>query len=130
MQIVRNDHSWHIADGSQTLQESLESLARQSGYRVADLSRHLGITEQHLRRLFHRDVGIPIKEWLRCERMMIARRMLNCDMDPSEISNSLGFTYPNSFSREFKTIYEMTVSDYLKTRQRRFEQWMEMSRHS
>ena len=90
MQIVRNDHSWRIEDGSQTLHESLESLARQSGYRVADLSRHVGITEQHLRRLFHRDVGIPIKEWLRCERMMIARRMLNCGFDPSEISNSLG----------------------------------------
>ena len=104
------------------LHDSLEHLAIQKGFRVSEVSNELGVTEQHFRRIFQRDVGIPIKKWMRQERMVIARRMLCCDLPQEFISETLGFAHLNSFQREFKEIYEMTVTDFLKTRKRRIDE--------
>jgi AraC-like DNA-binding protein len=98
---------------------SLNSIAYTCGFRVSEISRILGVTEQHLRRIFFRDVGIPIKCWLRMERMVIARRMLSCGIDVCEASELLSFANPNSFRREFKNIYELSPREFKKIHARR-----------
>ena len=75
------------------------------GYRVGAICQELGMSEQHLRRLFLRDVGLTPKEWMRWERMVVARRMLKWGMDPVEVSEALGFSEASSFRREFRTVY-------------------------
>lgn len=130
MQIARIDQSWRLVIADRIHPTSLEELARRSGFRVIELCRILDVSEQHFRRIFHKDVGIPIKQWMKQERMMIARRMLYCDLSADEITETLGFSHPNSFGREFKQIYQMTVTDFLYTRQRRHEDWLAQSRGS
>ena len=118
MNISRSEHRWRVTAGGDVLHDCLEYLAYQQGYRVASVSQALGITEQHFRRIFQRDVGVPAKEWMKWERMVVARRMLAREMDPLEISDALGFAHANSFRREFRETYEVTVSRFLELRAR------------
>lgn len=122
MKLRRIQHRWRVLSESCVLHDCLEHLVIQKGFRVSEVSSELGVTEQHFRRIFQRDVGIPIKKWMRQERMVIARRMFCCDIPQELISDTLGFAHINSFQREFKAIYEMTVSDFLKTRERRIDE--------
>lgn len=114
MKISRSDFRWCVLADELVLHDSLEALALQAGYRVSPVCRELGITEQHFRRIFQRDVGIPVKEWMRWERMVVARRMLACGILPNDIPGSLGFSHANSFRREFREIYGITVSEFLR----------------
>ena len=62
--------------------------------------------------------------------MVIARRMLCCGVSADEIAETLGFSHPNSFGREFKQIYEMSIKDFLNTRRLRHEDWLAQPRGS
>ena len=114
MRISRSNHRWHVIADDLVLHDCLEALALQQGYRVASVSHELGITEQHFRRIFQRDVGIPVKEWMKWERMVVARRMLQWGIDMMGVSDALGFGHANSFRREFSDVYGTTVTRFLK----------------
>ncbi len=52
-----------------------------------------------------RDVGLPPKEWMSRERMVVARRMLTGGRAPEEVGEVLGFATQNNFRREFRDTY-------------------------
>lgn len=92
----------------------VEEIALKSGYRVSAVSHELRITEQHFRIIFHRDVGIPVKVWMRSERMVVARRMLAGGIPPADLPALLGFSHPNSFRREFCEVYGIPPAKWIK----------------
>ena len=100
------------------MHDCLEVLAYEQGYRVEGVCRELGLEERRFRRMFLRDVGLAPKEWMAWERMVVARRMLGAGRDPLVVSERLGFSHPNSFRREFRTVYGVTVSGFLEIRLR------------
>jgi AraC-like DNA-binding protein len=116
MKLARSDCRWHVIPEDPVFHDCLESLAFRHGYRVACVCRELGVTEQHFRKIFQRDVGIRLKDWMRSERMVVARRMLSAGVSAAEISDLLGFAHTNCFRREFRKTYQVTVRDFLSKR--------------
>lgn len=121
MNLLRSENCWCVIDGGRLAHPNLELLAFQHGYRVGDLSRKLGLTGRHFQRVFLRDVGIRPKEWMRMERMTMARRCLMRGMDPLALSEWLGFAHPNCFRREFSAFYGMTVTRFIELRNFRMD---------
>lgn len=117
-------------DHGMVLHHHLELLAAKCGFRIGDISSHLGISEQHLRRVFSRDVGISIKQWTEEERMVAARKMLLSGVLPENVSEELGFAHINSFRRSFREAYHMTPFEFLRCFHQRNQKFMESGNRS
>ena len=116
MRIARKDFRWRVLGRDHALHDCLETLAYRNGYRVCEVSRRLGLTEQYFRRVFRRDVGLPVKQWMRWERMVAARRLLVRGWDPLLVGSELGFAAAGSFRREFRTVYGVSPWRFLEIR--------------
>lgn len=106
MRIIRDSGRWNILSprfcgGSCCLQR----LALRFGYRVGELCAELCCSERYLRTVFLRDIGLSPKEWMRQERMVVARRLLDGGQDPAAAADHLGFASLNNFRREFQEVY-------------------------
>ncbi len=71
--------------------------------------RLLGITQDHLLRLFKRDVGMTFCQYLRKRRMSQAAKLL-CDlsMPIKRIAPVFGYSDVSNFYRDFKEIHGMS----------------------
>lgn len=127
MRITRSPRGWVLSETKNPSDESLEEVAFRSGFRVKEVCHELRVSEQHLRRIFLRDVGISVKDWLRCERMVRARRMLVAGQTTETIADLLGFSHPNSFRRAFRDVYGVTPAEYLASEARRAIGWTGLS---
>lgn len=116
MRISRADDRWRLLGFEKVVHECLERLAFQQGYRVGGVCDVLGVSETHLRSLFLRDVGLAPKDWMRWERMVVARRMLLWGADVMVVAERLGFSHPNSFRREFREVHGVPPHLFLETR--------------
>jgi AraC-like DNA-binding protein len=110
----RIDESWQVISDDRILHHSLEMLAYKVGYRVVSVCEELGISEQHFRRVFRRDVGVPVKEWMNSERMVVARRKLQAGDRAEDVSKAVGFANLSSFRRAFSGIYGVKLSYFQK----------------
>jgi AraC-like DNA-binding protein len=63
-----------------------------------------------------RDIGLPPKQWMKMERMVVARRKLEGGKTPEEVSKDLGFRSISNFHRQFFNCYEMTATNFLRRR--------------
>ena len=118
MKICRTDFRWRVLAFGHVVHDSLESLAMRQGYRVEGVCQELGLSKAYFREIFIRDVGLTPKEWMQWERMVVARRMLVWGVDPLEISETLGFSHPNSFRREFRVVYGFAPTGFLEVHAR------------
>ena len=118
MRIVRENCCWRILRSNRAEEECLEILAFVEGYRVGSVCDRLGVSEAYFREVFVRDLGLSPKEWMRWERMVVARRLLECGRPPGEVAVLLGFADRNSFRREFRSVYGVSVQGYLRQRAR------------
>ena len=118
MNISRTGCRWRVMEKDRVIHDRLETLALEQGYRVCAVSRKLGLTERHFQRIFVRDVGLTPKDWMQRQRMVMARRMLICGVDPLEVADKLGFSHANSFRREFQAVYGMGPARFVEERRR------------
>jgi len=115
MRIIRKTKTWRVLSPSLGGEGCcLQRLAMQLGYRVGEICGALGCSERYLRAVFLRDVGLSPKEWMRQERMVVARRMLGGGRSPLAVSDSLGFASQNNFRREFQEVYGMSPARWAK----------------
>ena len=119
MRIVRPEMSWRVLSpvwpgGSVCLQR----LTMRCGYRIGELCSELGCSERYLYEVFERNIGLTPKDWMRRERMVVARRMLVGGRDAGEVAESLGFTSKNIFRREFLAFYQVPPLEFQKRRWR------------
>ena len=112
MKIARLDSRWCVLISGRVIHDCLVRLALQQGYRVGAVCRELGRSEPYLREVFLRDLGLTPKDWMRWERMVVARQMLSWGIDPLEVSSALGFAHPNSFRREFGSVHGVSPRRY------------------
>lgn len=118
MRFIRENSRWRILRSNRVEEECLEILAFIEGYRVGSLCGRLGVSEAYFREVFVRDLGLSPKEWMRWERMVVARRLLECERPPHEVAGLLGFADMNSFRREFRQVYGVSAQCYLRQRGR------------
>ncbi len=90
----------------------LTQLAREGGYSMPKLCTRVGVSERHLRRVFEEGIGISPKEWLRQERMVVARNLLRHGSPIKEVAMDLGFTTAKMFSRDFLSFYGVRPTDF------------------
>lgn len=91
---------------------SLSQIARESDYRMAGLCHRINVSERHLRRVFEEGIGISPKEWLRQERMVVARNLLRHGSPIKEVALDLGFSTAKMFSRDFVSFYGVRPTDF------------------
>ncbi len=106
-----------MVDSFTGINHCLERLAFDKGYRVADVCGTLGCSNRYLHTMFVRDIGLPPKQWMTLERMVVARRKLDGGKSVEEVSRDLGFMSMRTFSRQFQQFYQMTPTRYLGKRQ-------------
>lgn len=90
----------------------LERLALGKGYRVSEVCRALGCSSRYLHTLFVRDIGLPPKQWMNLERMVVARRKLEGGKCPKEVALELGFRSEPPFYRQFEKFYQTTPEQF------------------
>ena len=74
---------------------------------------YCNVTAPYLSSLFKKETGMTFKEYIRIEKMNIAAKMLN-DEEYSilEIANALSISSSSAFSVQFRSVYNMTPSEY------------------
>ncbi len=87
-------------------------LARISGFRAANLARHLGISQRQVERYVRRHFNRTPQQWLRELRMAKAGELTAVMHSVKEIAYALGFQQVSSFCREFKSYHGVTCSEY------------------
>lgn len=64
--------------------------------------------------------GLAPKDWLRRERMVVARRMITGGQPPQEVAGTLGFSSPNNFRREFLVYHQVGPLEF---RRKSWAEW-------
>ncbi len=90
----------------------LTKVALEGRFNATELCTRLGVSERNLRRIFDNGLGIGAKEWLRQERMVVARNVLREGIPVKEVASQLGFANYKNLNREFVTFYGVTPSEY------------------
>ncbi len=112
VEIVQKDGRILVLLARSPIPLSLNQLARECDYRLAKLCDRIGVSERHLRRVFHDGLGIAPKDWLRQERMVAARSLLGEGSPVKEVAIDLGFTTAKMLSRDFQLFYGVRPTDF------------------
>ena len=83
------------------------------GVRVGELADQLGLTPQYLSKLFKKEVGMNISDFIMAKRINAAENMLKfSDYDPIDIGNYLCFSSHSHFIACFKKHTGLTPKQY------------------
>lgn len=89
--------------------------------RVDDIADQIGISKEYLLKLFRKEEGITVREYITRTKMEAAANMLKySDRHVGEISDYLAFDSVSYFSRTFTKIYGMPPKEYRKKYSRLF----------
>jgi AraC-like DNA-binding protein len=114
VEIIQKDGRILVRFARDTFPVALTKIAREGRFNATELCTRLGVSERNLRRIFESGLGIGAKEWLRQERMVVARNLLREGSPIKEVAVHLGFANYKNLNREFVAFYGVTPSDYQK----------------
>lgn len=112
VQIIQKDGRILVRFARETATIPLTKVALEGRFNATELCTRLGVSERNLRRIFDNGLGIGAKEWLRQERMVVARNVLREGIPVKEVASQLGFANYKNLNREFVTFYGVTPSEY------------------
>lgn len=85
--------------------------------RINDLAEKYFFSKEYLTKMFRSQYGCPIYEYVLKKRMEKAEEyLLTSGMQIQEISDRLGYSNSNYFSKAFKHYFQMTPSEFRDTR--------------
>lgn len=87
-------------------------LAILCSFRIDKICEVTATSPRHLRRMFDQTLGISPKQWLKQERMVIARNILKGQRSIKDIAKDLGFISQKDFYREFHEFYQVGPSTF------------------
>ena len=77
-----------------------------SRWGLSDAATLLGLSPEHLQRLFKREVGVPFRQYLRRSRIEAAAEMLKSNASSiKEIALALGYADVSNFHRDFRQVF-------------------------
>lgn len=116
--IVRNRKNY---EGVKTLNENVEAAKKyihdnyQSEITLKGISKIIGVSAEHLSRLFRAETGFGFCEYVNIERLDKARALLlGKNKSVAEVAYECGFNDSNYFSVKFKSLYGVSPKDYKK----------------
>ena len=93
----------------------IQSLKIEDETHVSSLAQNLGISDRHLRRITHKQVGTSPHKLVQSQRILLARNLLTGTTLPIiDVAFSAGFTSLRQFNDSFKQSTSMTPSAYRK----------------
>jgi AraC-like DNA-binding protein len=82
---------------------------------LRDVAAHVGVSERHLQRLFHKTVGMTIQGFIIHSRVHgAAYELVNSERPLAEIALSFGFTDQSAFTNTFRKLTGMPPREYRK----------------
>jgi AraC-like DNA-binding protein len=91
----------------------LEMLESGVAYNIGDLAARLHLSPSHLQRIFKRESGVLLGEWLITQRLQEAAYLLaNSYLSVKEIAGAAGYEHVSSFIRAFERRYVLTPTRY------------------
>jgi AraC-like DNA-binding protein len=120
----------HLADalahkrkaGSDAQQVAMKAMAFIHSFYAEPISRsdvaaHVGLSERHLTRCFHQEVGLTPITYLNRYRVKQARLLLDAGQKGiTEIAGAVGFSSSSYFTRVFRDEMGVSPREYLRTR--------------
>ena len=83
----------------------------------SDVAAHVGLSERHLTRCFHQEVGLTPITYLNRYRVKQARRLLDAGQKGiTEIAGEVGFSSSSYFTRVFRDEMGISPREYLRSR--------------
>lgn len=75
---------------------------------IPDLAAMLGITDRHLRRVFHAEYGVSPVQYLQTKRLLLAKNLLtDTQLSVTDVAMTAGFGSIRRFNDLFKTRYRL-----------------------
>lgn len=99
--------------------KSLEMISKYAQYNISvgSIAQKLSIDPSYLSRLFTADIGVPIKEYINEIRITTSNDLLtSTDYSISQISEMVGFSSTQAYSKAFKQFNGVSPSIYRKKR--------------
>lgn len=98
--------------------EKAESFIQQNIHRNisrADIAEHVYLNPEYLSRLFKKEKGIPLSDFIVQEKMKIAAALLqDTDYPIAMIASKVGYSNFSNFAQVFRKIYGVSPSNYRK----------------
>ena len=102
-----------IAAHSEVERRVLGMIESGSPYNIGDLAAELHLSPSHLQRLFKRETGARMGEWLIELRLQKAAYLLaQSYLSVKEVARSAGYEHVSSFIRAFERRYVLTPTQY------------------
>ena len=106
---------YQVGDYSEPIKKTVEFLSLNYSQKITlpQLAKRIGLSEVYLSKIFKREVGMTIFQYIAHLRCTQAAEMLKgSDISIQEISSYVGYPDNNYFVKVFKTYYGMTPSEY------------------
>ena len=114
-----HNHKLSLDKYSPPIQRVMEYINLHLGEHISndDLAANASMSISHLSKVFKKETGGTMTEYIALMRCKKAAGLLKkTDLPVQEISNYVGYSDNNYFVKVFKKIYDLTPSEYRKTR--------------
>jgi AraC family transcriptional regulator of adaptative response / DNA-3-methyladenine glycosylase II len=112
------DATRRLADAAATL---IENGGLTDGS-LAALAEQLGVTDRHLRRVFHQELGVAPVEYAQTQRLLLAKRLLtDTRLSVVDVAMAAGFGSLRRFNALFKERYRLQPTELRRGSQRASE---------
>ncbi len=82
---------------------------------IEQLAQRLGVTDRHLRRVFHGELGVSPVEYAQTHRLLLAKRLLtDTPLSVTNVAMASGFGSLRRFNALFRSRYRLSPSDLRK----------------
>jgi AraC-like DNA-binding protein len=93
-------------------------LARAALFDLSRLAHSSGLSVRQLQRRMKQELGISPRDWMDEQRMVAARQLLIESDSIKRVAYELGYRHVAVFNRQFKKVYGMAPTDFLRLRSR------------
>lgn len=112
---------WSVQDASHLLAQQAAQWLAPATYatqspRMADVAHALGVSERHLRRIFHSSFGVAPQQYQRTHQLLCAKQLLTDTQLPvAEVAAMSGFASVRTFNAALQQHYQLTPSQVRAT---------------
>lgn len=119
--IIRNMYQRDMSNISKHIRRAIEYIDSNYQRKISldDVSKHVNLSAVHLSRLFKKETGKTVLNYINDSKMFKAQQMLDSGKyKVYEIASELGFETAHYFSTMFKKFTGMTPSEYEHSKKR------------
>jgi len=93
-------------------------LAKEAHFNSRELARLCNLSPRHLQRELNKRFGRTPQDWLNEQRIIASHYLLTSGQPVKNVAFELGFKQPSHFCRQFKSVFSITPSQFVRTQMR------------